>query len=69
MADRILGMGDIVSMVENVAEAVNEEDAMRSMKRIRKWMHAIPDRPANTIPMSIGPHCTACGDVSSLSPS
>jgi signal recognition particle subunit SRP54 len=36
MADRILGMGDIVSMVENVAEAVNEEDAMRSMKRMQE---------------------------------
>jgi transposase InsO family protein len=31
----------------------------RSMKRIRKWMHAMPDRPANTIPMSIGPQSTA----------
>lgn len=36
MADRILGMGDIVSMVENVAEAVNEEDATRSMKRMQE---------------------------------
>ena len=36
MADRILGMGDIVSMVENVAEAVNEEDAMRSVKRMQE---------------------------------
>ncbi len=35
MADRILGMGDIVSMVENVADKVNEEDAMRSMKRMQ----------------------------------
>ncbi|MFK7851976.1 MAG: signal recognition particle protein [Akkermansiaceae bacterium] len=36
MADRILGMGDIVSMVETVAENVNEEDAMRSMKRMQQ---------------------------------
>lgn len=36
MADRILGMGDIVSMVENVADKVNEEDAMRSMKRMQE---------------------------------
>jgi signal recognition particle subunit SRP54 len=35
MADRILGMGDIVAMVEQVADKVNEADAMRSMKRIQ----------------------------------
>lgn len=35
MADRILGMGDIVGMVEQVADKVNEEDAMRSMKRMQ----------------------------------
>ncbi len=36
MADRILGMGDIVGMVEQVAAKVNEEDAMRSMKRMQE---------------------------------
>jgi signal recognition particle subunit SRP54 len=36
MADRILGMGDIVGMVEQVASKVNEEDAMRSMKRLQE---------------------------------
>ena len=36
MADRILGMGDIVAMVEQVADKVNEQDAMRSMKRIQE---------------------------------
>ena len=36
MADRILGMGDIVGMVEQVAAKVNEEDAMRSMKRMQQ---------------------------------
>ena len=36
MADRILGMGDIVGMVEQVAGKVNEDDAMRSMKRIQE---------------------------------
>ena len=36
MADRILGMGDIVGMVEKVAGKVNEQDAMRSMKRIQE---------------------------------
>jgi signal recognition particle subunit SRP54 len=36
MADRILGMGDIVAMVEQVADKVSEADAMRSMKRIQE---------------------------------
>ena len=36
MADRILGMGDIVGMVEQVADKVNEVDAMRSMKRMQE---------------------------------
>jgi signal recognition particle subunit SRP54 len=36
MADRILGMGDIVGMVEKVADKVNEQDAMRSMKRMQE---------------------------------
>ncbi len=36
MADRILGMGDIVGMVEQVAGKVSEEDAMRSMKRLQE---------------------------------
>ena len=36
MADRILGMGDIVGMVEQVAGKVNEQDAMRSMKRMQE---------------------------------
>ena len=35
MADRILGMGDIVGMVEKVADKVNEQDAQRSMKRLQ----------------------------------
>ncbi len=34
MADRILGMGDVVSMVEQVSEKINEEDAMRTAKRM-----------------------------------
>lgn len=36
MADRILGMGDIVGMVEQVASKVNEKDAMRSMQRMQE---------------------------------
>jgi signal recognition particle subunit SRP54 len=34
MADRILGMGDIVGMVEQVADKINEADAMRSAQRM-----------------------------------
>jgi signal recognition particle subunit SRP54 len=36
MADRILGMGDIVGMVEQVAAKVDEADAMRSMQRMQE---------------------------------
>jgi len=36
LADRILGMGDIVGMVEKVAENLNEADAMRSMERMQQ---------------------------------
>ena len=36
MADRILGMGDIVSMVEQVADKVDEEKALRSAKRMSR---------------------------------
>jgi signal recognition particle subunit SRP54 len=34
MADRILGMGDIVGMVEQVASRIDEKDAMKSMQRM-----------------------------------
>lgn len=36
MADRILGMGDIVSLVERAQEQYNEEEARRIQKRIAK---------------------------------
>lgn len=36
MADRILGMGDIVSLVERAQEQYNEEEAKRLQKRIAK---------------------------------
>ena len=36
MADRILGMGDVVGMVEQVADKIDEDDAMRSMERMKK---------------------------------
>ncbi len=35
MADRILGMGDVVSLVEKAAEQIDEEDAMRMAKRMQ----------------------------------
>ena len=34
MADRILGMGDIVGMVEQVASKIDEKDAMKSIQRL-----------------------------------
>ena len=36
MADRILGMGDIVSLVEKAQEQIDEEEARRLQKRIAK---------------------------------
>jgi signal recognition particle subunit SRP54 len=36
LAQRILGMGDIVGLVERAAEAFEEEDAMRMMQRMEK---------------------------------
>jgi signal recognition particle subunit SRP54 len=36
MADRILGMGDIVSLVERAQEQYNEEEAKRLQRRIAK---------------------------------
>jgi signal recognition particle subunit SRP54 len=35
MAQRILGMGDVVSLVEKAAESINEEDAMRIAQRVQ----------------------------------
>ncbi len=35
MAERILGMGDVVSLVEKAAEQIDEEDAMRMAKRLQ----------------------------------
>ena len=36
MADRILGMGDVVSMVENIADKIDEKEAERAAKRMAK---------------------------------
>jgi len=35
MVQRILGMGDVVGLVEKAAESINEEDAMRIAKRVQ----------------------------------
>jgi len=35
MASRILGMGDVVSMVETAAENINEEEALHTAKRLQ----------------------------------
>ncbi len=37
IADRILGMGDIVSLVEKAAQNVSAEDASRMAKKLRKF--------------------------------
>jgi signal recognition particle subunit SRP54 len=43
MASRILGMGDVVSLVERAAEAVNEEDARRMEEKMRKGVFTLED--------------------------
>src|SRR5271167_875789 len=43
MASRILGMGDVVSLVEKAAEAVTEEDAKRMEEKMRKGEFSLED--------------------------
>jgi signal recognition particle subunit SRP54 len=43
MASRILGMGDVVSLVEKAAEAVNEADARRLEEKMRKGEFTLED--------------------------
>lgn len=43
MASRILGMGDVVSLVEKAAEAVSEEDARRLEEKMRKGEFTLED--------------------------
>jgi signal recognition particle subunit SRP54 len=43
MASRILGMGDVVSLVEKAAEAVNEDDARRMEEKMRKGEFTLED--------------------------
>ncbi len=43
MASRILGMGDVVSLVEKAAEAVEFEDAKRLEEKMRKGQFTLTD--------------------------
>ncbi|HXG46683.1 MAG TPA: signal recognition particle protein [Methylomirabilota bacterium] len=43
MASRILGMGDVVSLVERAAEAVSEEDARRLEEKMRRGEFTLND--------------------------
>ena len=43
MASRILGMGDVVSLVERAAEAVDEEDAKKLEEKMRKGEFTLTD--------------------------
>jgi signal recognition particle subunit SRP54 len=43
MASRILGMGDVVSLVERAAEAVDMEDAKRMEEKMRKGEFTLED--------------------------
>lgn len=43
MASRILGMGDVVSLVERAAEAVDEEDAKKLEEKMRKGEFTLED--------------------------
>ena len=43
IADRILGMGDIVSLVEKAAETVSAEDAAKMAKKLKKGVFDLED--------------------------
>src|SRR5688572_24555624 len=43
MASRILGMGDVISLVEKAAEAVDEEEARRMEEKMRKGQFTLED--------------------------
>ncbi len=43
MASRILGMGDVVSLVEKAAEAVDAEDALKLEEKMRKGQFTLED--------------------------
>lgn len=43
MADRILGMGDIVSIVEKVEEAIDQEEALKASKKMQSGDFTLED--------------------------
>ncbi|MBX9701937.1 MAG: signal recognition particle protein, partial [Acetobacteraceae bacterium] len=51
IADRILGMGDIVSLVEKAAEHVSAEDAQKMAKKLKKGSFDLDDLRSQLIQM------------------
>ena len=43
MAGRILGMGDVVSLIEKATESIDEDDAMKMMERMQKGVYNYND--------------------------
>ncbi len=43
MADRILGMGDVVSLVEKASEVIDEKEAEASLKKMQKGKYDLED--------------------------
>ena len=43
MADRILGMGDIISLVEKATDAIDEKEAERTAKRMQSGKFDLED--------------------------
>lgn len=43
MADRIIGMGDVLSLIENVQENIDEEVTMKTSKRIANGLFDLND--------------------------
>src|SRR3569623_923177 len=51
VADRILGMGDIVSLVEKAAQTVNAEDAAKMAKKLKKGNFDLEDLRSQLLQM------------------
>jgi signal recognition particle subunit SRP54 len=51
IADRILGMGDIVALVEKAAETVSAEDAAKMAKKLKKGVFDLEDLRSQLIQM------------------
>ena len=43
MADRILGMGDVVSLVEKASEIIDEKEAANTMKKMKSGKYDLED--------------------------